>query len=365
MGNEAAIPSAGEAGPEFALLLAASRWPRQPLGPEARGADLDWDLFAALVKRHRVDGLVAAFLSDEAACAGLAPPPAMQAWARERTRLSPLFEMEQLAALGAILGELRGAGIDPVVLKGLHISQRLYGALGLRNNHDVDLLVPPADYDRAAACLTAAEFVRVIPPESTPAPEFARWRHRRKDASFQHKSGGTLVEVHWRLFDNRHLLPEGALGPPVRERLFGSVEARVLAPAANLVYLAAHGGYHGWSRLKWMADFAGLARQGGASLRAEAEALAARAHALPALTAAYELADRLYGRGERAPLGRLAALGLATLTRGGAQEIEDQKGGARSRNLGHYYLSARPAYRLAELGYDARKYLLRGGVSED
>ena len=62
------------------------------------------------------------------------------------------------------------AGIDWIVLKGLPQARLLYRDPAYRSSKDIDILVPPRDFRRAAGVLEAAAFAPVNPPLSPLIP---------------------------------------------------------------------------------------------------------------------------------------------------------------------------------------------------
>jgi hypothetical protein len=139
------------ASPEAALLLACLRWPvsaemRMRVASLAR-ADLDWALFAALVVRHRVFGLVEHALRS----AGVTIPEPQRAALCDRAQRTSWSELIMAGELRAIQDDLRVGGVQPTILKGLALSIKAYGRLGLRYNRDIDLLVPWSDVKTACA----------------------------------------------------------------------------------------------------------------------------------------------------------------------------------------------------------------------
>jgi hypothetical protein len=68
------------------------------------------------------------------------------------------------------------------------------------------------------------------------------------------------VELHWRLASLPGMLEGvGVDGPPHLTPLLGDREVPTFPIETNLAYLCVHGTSHGWSRLKWLADFSALA----------------------------------------------------------------------------------------------------------
>ncbi|MCI0342641.1 MAG: nucleotidyltransferase family protein, partial [Planctomycetales bacterium] len=84
-----------------------------------------------------------------------------------RVRLAAAQIAVVVEAIPRVLGLLRRAGIEPVVLKGAVMAHRLYGNHRLRHAGDVDLLVTGAEWGPAAAALAATGY-RALGPKSLP-----------------------------------------------------------------------------------------------------------------------------------------------------------------------------------------------------
>ena len=178
------------------LRLSLSRFLRQVHGapePERDPASddqlllnvADWNGLAALVSRRRVAGL---FLH------GIEGRPALG-----DLPLATIRQVRDQARLRA------AANVPCLVLKGLPLSQRLYGHPWQRESVDIDVLVSPTAFGTAARTLNAAG---------------------------------------WRVHACRTEVAIGAVRFPVLSRL------------DDLLYAVGHGVRHGWTRPIWLCDAA-------------------------------------------------------------------------------------------------------------
>jgi hypothetical protein len=298
--------------PELDLLLGLLRsaigsGPGTAPPPRSR---IDWDAFGARVARHCAGPLLHARLPAESRAE--IPEATLRGWA-EASLANTRRALAQAAALAALAQRLDGAGIPFISVKGPLLAQQLYGGPGLRRAGDLDLLVAPADADRADAFMRSEGFARTRPDfELSP-------RQARAYAAVQYEYeyvGGRdrmRVELMWRL---EGLPPDETIwdGAPRAEVAGRSI--RVLPPDANACYLMLHGARHGWYRLFWLVDAALLLRGG----RTDWDAAMARARAARterALQQGASLAGSLLGAPvpdalvpgarERRPVARLAA----------------------------------------------------------
>lgn len=213
----------------------------------------DWSAIARLAKRHRVVSLTLRGLRRT----GLVSPEAEAALGPARAAANARG-LSQLAGLRAAVDCLDSHNIPSLVLKGLPLGVRLFGAPLERECYDLDLLVPPSAASAAADALSLGGWSRREPSfEPTQARDryFERFVKNRIFAG----PGGTL-ELHHRLTNNPFALPASF---EELEAAAAAVEAggstySMLGDNDLLVYLCVHGELHRWSRLKWLCDIAAL-----------------------------------------------------------------------------------------------------------
>jgi|GEM_PF-1495814 len=201
---------------------------------------VDWPRFQELVRRHRLSALFHRELPDN----GPLPSSIREAWEDEYNRQLARTVLEQ-DCLNRILRALAQEGIQPIVLKGSHLSQEYYPHPALRPCDDIDLLIKPEDKLPVSLIIQEAGF-SVIEETST-AMKFSRDNTEifleihtnlqtpdRRNPSFE-----IMIVDFW-----NNSLPARIADQP----------ARILSPAINLLYLAAHLSHHSFSRLIWFYD---------------------------------------------------------------------------------------------------------------
>lgn len=347
--------------PEMALLLACLVWPRTEAAlarVAARAADVNWERFLSLAARHRVFPLAAQGLR----AAGVMMPAETSAALEHSAARIGLLELSQAAELARLLDGFAAAGLRPIVLKGVPLSLRAFGTLGLRHCRDIDLLVSPAKLTACCSVLEACGYARREPPPGTPDAALRRYCRHRKDMVFHHRQLSHIVELHWRLFDNSCLLPltgdESCGKVPISPRCAASILPEML----ELLFLCVHGAEHGWSRLKWLADLSALLAplEDAAMLRLYEAGRAARVGRAAAL--ALMLCGNLLGL----PIPRkiiadfnadwrlrvLYSLACRVSLGGGDTEIEASATVTTVKNLSHYLLSDGWRFWLREASFD-------------
>jgi hypothetical protein len=344
---------------EFQLLLACCRWPPSPsrdaLVRERAADGIDWEAFRKMVARHRVEGLVHNALT----AASIEIPAELAAWlaaeSSQTARENLLFAAEALRLSRA----LADAGIAHLFVKGVTLSLLGYGSLALKRACDIDLAVEPERYVEAAGLLAAAGLQCVAPAGGSGDGEaLLAWSERNKHTIWAGR--GVLVELHRALVDTPLLLSEVSVRSPRQMvEIAAGVSLPTLAREELFAYLCVHGGTHGWSRLKWLADVAallsrepaeaieplyrrslelGAGRTGGQALLLSSELLGL---ALPPALQRELKTDRA--------LAYLSRVALRTMLRGGGvRELDDMAFGTADIHLSHFRLMPGLKFKWAE-----------------
>jgi hypothetical protein len=183
----------------------------------------------------------------------------------------------------------------------------------------------------------------------------------RKDLGFVHRATGLRIELHWRLFLNRHTVDETSFMAASRVvPLAGAARLRTLGEEDLFTYLCMHGAFHWWYRLKWLADINALL---AAAQEASIERLFRAAESRGAGRAAAQallLCRRLLGTSLSTPflatisksvtVRWLEATALNAMTVGqGEREPRDVHFGTTRGSLSTFFLGRSWRYRLTEL----------------
>lgn len=154
------------------------------------------------------------------------------------------------AALQLIIGPLVNAGLEPLLFKGPAVAQ-LYPEPGLRPMDDIDVILPPSQFNIALSAVKGAGWT-----------EAAERTGEHYDAYLLHPRVPDLpLELH-RDIAVRGQRPNRLTGEDLWQLrvpgdCFGA-SAYLLPPEENLVALAAHAAkpFHQFQRLMWSVDFA-------------------------------------------------------------------------------------------------------------
>jgi hypothetical protein len=158
--------------------------------------------------------------------------------------------MIQHRECGAVLSVLAAAGIPAAAFKGTTLSKLLYGRVADRISSDIDVLVPLTRFSEARSVIEGIGY--------EVADGSARLDEKTLLVSGNEltllKSNGTVVELHWRLFET-----DRACGLGIHfEDL--EVEEGQLSNEELFLVLVVHGLTHRWETLKWIVDIDGFVR---------------------------------------------------------------------------------------------------------
>jgi hypothetical protein len=330
---------------EFLLLAACCRWPTDAIAIRKAGETaIDWRRFVKLAQRHRVQGFARIGLD----AAAIAVPPGLVAAHRRQTARNLLL-LDEAARIAAMLAD---ADIPAAFLKGATLAELAYGDQAVKQTLDNDLLVGP---DQVAATIKLLEPLgyRI----TDPAVPLDRKRlsvliDMVKECTLVLPSNKAMLDLHWRMTSVEGLLAEPDLVRDLRMVTIGDHRLPTLGDEALMVYLAVHGARHGWSRLKWLADFNALLVARDEAAMAVLRARAKRDGVTRAMDLALLQTNRLFGTAVPEDVGRsrrvrwLAALSDA-LMRGGDELAEQHMVPRRYMAVGHLsalLLKSSPTY---------------------
>jgi hypothetical protein len=233
------------------------------LGRPVRQLDvIDWDAVHSFAVDERIAALC--WLRSGQYIRATAPDTVVGKW-RGYAVAARMHAERQLQVLHELIDVLERAGTEPIALKGLALSQRLYGDYSIRAVGDFDLFVAEAGRQRAHSALIESGWMAA--GGSAPLTE-----------TFVAVRGGheVFVEIHSSLVDENlsHLRPRA----PKASRLeLGGRTLPVFDDALLPAYLAAHASKHMPAALLYFLDFAQLWQAMPASAQADARAAAASA----------------------------------------------------------------------------------------
>lgn len=204
---------------EHEFLLASIRAfarKAEPALPEG----LDWDYAADLAEHHRL----LPFLALQAERGRWRLPDRLRerfARSAREAQWENLIKMKEFASMAALF--IKG-GIPIIPLKGVALTRRVYKDAPLRRMGDIDLLIKPADLERARALLAGAGF--------SPKTDVNAWQELAERIGRQSWLRDDLdVDLQW----DPHMQVGGRLVQAVAPEAWGRSESlqagvRILAP---------------------------------------------------------------------------------------------------------------------------------------
>ena len=217
---------------------------------------LDWPEFLAVATSHKLGPLCFASL-DRLRPAGL--PAGVRDELHRQATQNAFEALRATEAVRELSGKFVQAGHPLVVLKGVPLSQLLFGSPHTRHVGDIDLLTSPKDLPGQIALLASSGYALTNPPCRLTPARIASFITFWKDFTFTNAAIRFDLDLHWRLFNNRYHAANPLLADLHREtcsiQCFG-VAMRVLPPVDQFLHIAAHGMSDAWIYLKALADVA-------------------------------------------------------------------------------------------------------------
>jgi hypothetical protein len=278
---------------ELRLLLRCLRWPVGDNAAEIReqlaARDIDWNYFGSLCRHHRVVPLVYRGLSPM----GADLPEGVLAELKAAANGNAVSVFRYLSETRRLCDLLEQAGVPVRVLKGVPLSQAVFGDPSVRDVGDIDLLIAPDAEETADRILIADGFFRNDPAAPLTPLRRRSWRRHGKDYTYRKHGDDFEIDLHWRLFRNPHM-PGNALADVAGEQVrFGEIRLTILPTYRSFLHLCVHGALDGWFRCKSLVDVATLWRSFPPEQRSAISDEARSYGVLPEMAAALRLAQEL------------------------------------------------------------------------
>ena len=247
--------------PEFRLVAACSWVPKSghlllqnQIIESLSSCERNWDDVASLVLKHDVVGQFCTVMGKRGWVNVPTETRGRLKNSRAQQAVRALGQVAELKRLGRLFAE---ANIPLIPLKGVALSQELYGDPCVRSSCDLDILVKPEDVEKAEELLIQTEYHCAL--------GFHGMKKRQKrhiiNTLYHHEYindvRGVHVELHWSCFSwPREQV--AVLWDTSGSSTWLDVGLMQLSREENILILADHGAHHGWPCLKWLSDIAML-----------------------------------------------------------------------------------------------------------
>jgi hypothetical protein len=214
---------------------------------------IDWYRLIGLAHEHRVLPLVCRTLDGVAS--DVVPGPAL-------TRLRTLYRsnatrnLSLTAELLRVLDVVAAKNIPCIPYKGPVLASTAYGDVSLRQFADLDVIVPAADIRRALEALITIGY-----QPQTPDDLHKLTSPTVKDVVLRRE--GTELELHWGITtDVNHPIqvPSDLVWNTAGKAMFRGRPICTFSPETEVLVHCIHGVSHGWQRMGWLCDVAGIVR---------------------------------------------------------------------------------------------------------
>ncbi len=181
-------------------------------------------------------------------------PGHVQKWLETAFKLNAIRNESLAMELARVLKLFGEAGIPAIPLKGVALSESLYGDTSLRVCSDLDILVPRSLVGRSLQALLRNGYEGNLQEETLiriPLGNAIEYEFTRSDGPISYR-----LELHWGLFCTSRNDERAAaeVWQESQAAIFFGVTARQLPPEWELLYLAAHAARHRCEGLKWLTD---------------------------------------------------------------------------------------------------------------
>ncbi|MGI4826886.1 MAG: nucleotidyltransferase domain-containing protein [Janthinobacterium lividum] len=247
-----------------AMLLAAR--PQDDPDQQAQLAELcgrhgfNWERLVHLALHHSLGSLVHAGLGR---CCPMVVPTKMRALLQQQSMTNAFRAFRWMREVARLSDAFAKAGYLVAVLKGVPLSEQLYGSAHARHVGDIDLLIAPQSIPSTVLAqielFRSLGYTRINPAVELTPRRMHSYARFWKDITFQNTKDDFDLDLHWRLFNHR-MHPANRLLKDARFFPQTSLGCTVLTlpPEDQFLHVAAHGVSDAWIYLKSLADVAGF-----------------------------------------------------------------------------------------------------------
>ena len=239
------------------LLLCCARTTAAPRLREFAAADVDWEYFFQLARRHAILPLV--YVPLERHASDLIPQT-MLAQLKKHYIENSARNTVLTAELCRLISLFNDAGIEAIPYKGPVLALFAYGNIALRRFVDLDVIVKRSDVLNAREILLNEGYT---PAKSLSLSQQELLLRTQHNMQFSRDNRQLIVELHWEVAP--HLFASTVNGERLWQNLItldlNGTRVKSFSAEDLLFSLCVHGSRHLWERLGWICDVAELMTQ--------------------------------------------------------------------------------------------------------
>ena len=147
-----------------------------------------------------------------------------------------------------------------IFLKGPVLCKQIYGDFITKDSRDIDLLIQESEIDYFTKILIKRGYKLLYPYRSLNGKQKLYFRKYNNQLSFYNSATKIQVEIHWRLFANKHLLTLSfnEIVENSSKLKVATEELLVFSADQLILYLCIHGAKHKWYKLYWLLELSFL-----------------------------------------------------------------------------------------------------------
>ena len=183
-------------------------------------------------------------------------PPALEQLCARLAEFQVVHRFTVMQSTGQIIDMARAfeaVQIDALFFKGATLGEQIYGGAQFREFNDIDVLVRPAERERAIAEIQALQFRPIVTDYRIRRTFFDYLRQH----NFRSSETGAVVDLHWAFVGTGPfpVTTEQALSRRTH-LLLGGTLIPVPSAETQALILAGHGHKENWASFGWILDFA-------------------------------------------------------------------------------------------------------------
>lgn len=221
--------------------------------------EIDWKKFIVLIKQHRLACITPVQIERN----GFKMNETSSSILHNHNQNIKLKMLSLAAEIARVSKKLKEQSIDSIQLKGPVAAIQIYNDLGAKNSRDIDVLIDEQNLEMTLLILRNEGYELIYPYEKLNYAQKKYFNKVNNQLALTHPNKKIRVEVHWRLFANRHLLPYNFedLYQNKQTVKLGNTTVNGLGAKHLLIYLCVHGAKHAWSKLYWLLEIAILLKK--------------------------------------------------------------------------------------------------------